>query len=119
MAMKIFKVLLCLVLAPMLSINTARADFYCETTVIRALVYADGTVNVLTTARGDYTFVCNVSTPWKGVDVTTCAAWLSVLQSVKRRNGLAILYYTGAGTCATLPTYALSPAPAYIGDATP
>jgi hypothetical protein len=51
--------------------------------------------------------------------VTTYAAWVSLLQSIKRRNGVAIIYYDGTGTCAALPTYDLSPAPVYVGDTTP
>jgi hypothetical protein len=59
------------------------------------------------------------ATPRQGVDVTTYAAWVSLLQSIKRRNGVAIIYYDGTGTCAALPTYDLSPAPVYVGDTTP
>jgi hypothetical protein len=117
--MKLFKSILLLALSSTLSVSPAHADFVCETPIIRLLVYADGGVNLLTTARGDYTVICNLSTPWKGVDVTSCAAWVSILQSIKRRNGIAVVYYGGTGSCATLPTYGAAPAPVYVGDATP
>jgi hypothetical protein len=35
---------------------------------------------------------------------------------MKKNNGTARFYFDGTGSCATLPTYWRSPAPAYIGD---
>ncbi|RYV04080.1 hypothetical protein SOPP22_01370 [Shewanella sp. OPT22] len=91
------------------------AAFNCEVEIKRVLVYATGEVNILHTGRNDYTFICNAKGTWKGIDTVTCALWVSMLQSTQNNNKKAIFYYSGSGTCASLPTYSTSPAPVYIG----
>jgi hypothetical protein len=117
--MKLIKTISATLMALCLPIQSAQAVFYCDTAITRVLVYADGTVNVLTAARADYTVICNLATPLNGVDITTCAAWTSLLQSIKRRNGVAFFYYQGTGTCATLATSSSAPTPYYIADSSP
>ena len=94
----------------------AFAVFQCNVTVQKVLIYEDGSVNVYHTGRGDYTYICSLSEERKGVSIQTCAMWASMLQNIKKNSGIAQLYYSGEGSCATLPTYASSPAPTYIGD---
>ncbi|MBQ4890693.1 hypothetical protein J8L86_12605 [Shewanella sp. MMG014] len=98
-----------------LSFSTSAA-FNCSVDVSRVLIYGNGSVNILHTGRGDYTYICNLNNDWKGVSVTTCAMWTGMLQSIKQNNGKAIFYYGGEGSCSTLPTYSGTPAPVYIGD---
>lgn len=91
------------------------ADFNCNASIQRILIYQDGKVNIFHSARNDYTNICNLKTEKNGVSIATCAMWTSMLQSIKKENGKAFFYYAGEGSCATLPTYSSSPAPIYIG----
>ncbi len=95
---------------------SAMAAYSCSVTVNRVLVYANGNLNILHSGRGDYTVVCNLKTPRDNVSITTCAMWASMLQNIKKNNGTAHFYYSGEGSCATLPTYNSAPTPVYIGD---
>jgi hypothetical protein len=97
----------------------ARAAFECNVTVKHVLVYADGSVNVLHSGRGDYTVICNMQTNNGNVSEGTCAMWTAMLQAIKKKNGTANFYYPGTGSCSTLPTYWNAPVPVYIGDVTP
>ncbi|HET7867823.1 MAG TPA: hypothetical protein VFL86_25750 [Burkholderiaceae bacterium] len=94
----------------------AHAVFECMVKINHVLIYRDGAVNVHHTGRGDYTVVCNLNTDRLGVSPVTCAMWAAMLQHIKKNNGTANFYFDGAGSCATLPTYAGAPAPVYIGD---
>lgn len=96
----------------------AAAVYSCSVNVINVLVYADGSLNVLHSGRGDYTVVCNLNTERQGVSPTTCAVWFGLLEAIKKKNGLADIYFNGDGSCSTLPTYGSAPAPVYIGDVT-
>jgi len=96
---------------------SAFADFSCSTKVTAVLVYADGSVNVFTAVRNDYTYVCNLETPRLGIEVTTCAMWTAALFDAKKSASNIGLYYSGTGSCATLATYSGSPAPYYLGPA--
>jgi hypothetical protein len=96
----------------------AAADYFCTVNVINVLVYSNGTLNILHSGRGDYTFVCNLNTERQGVSPTTCAVWFGLLEAIKKKNGLANIYFNGDGSCSTLPTYGNAPAPLYIGDVT-
>ncbi len=95
---------------------SAMAAYSCSTTVEKILIYDNGRVNILHSGRGDYTVICNLTTPRNNVSITTCAMWTSMLQNIKKNEGVAIFYYTGEGSCETLPTYGNSPTPRYIGD---
>ena len=93
----------------------SQAAFHCEVTVKRVLAYGNGAVNVIHTGRNDYTYICNLSTEYKGVSITTCAMWTSMLQNIQSKKNKAIFYYDGTGSCSELPTYGNTPAPVYIG----
>lgn len=95
---------------------SANADFHCAVDIKRVLIYNNGRINILHSGRNDYTSICSLSGDWKGVNVTTCAMWTSMLQNIKENKGKAIFYYAGEGSCAALPTYGSAPAPVYIGD---
>lgn len=51
----------------------------CHGTVSPLLVYKDGSVNIRTSYRGDYTYICNLKTERQGVSITTCATWVGVI----------------------------------------
>ena len=97
----------------------ARAAYECNVSVKYVLIYRDGLVNVLHTGRGDYTFVCSLKGTYGGVDPATCAMWTAMLQSIKKKNGIANFYFDGAGSCDAMGTYTSAPVPVYIGDVTP
>lgn len=59
---------LALLAAAMLPLH-AVAAYECNVSVNRILVYADGTVNVWHSGRGDYTVICNMSADYSGVSV--------------------------------------------------
>ena len=111
----------CLVaLAVALSLPAAaHAAYECSVSVKTVLIYRNGLVNVLHSGRGDYTFVCSLKGTYGGVDPATCAMWAAMLQSIKKKNGVANFYFDGAGSCDTMGTYSNAPAPVYIGDVTP
>lgn len=96
---------------------SALADYGCSTKVTAVLVYGDGSVNMYSVARNDYTYVCNLETPRLGIGITTCALWTAALMEAKKNASNIALYYAGNGSCATLPTYAGAPAPYYLGPA--
>lgn len=97
----------------------AYAAYSCNVKVINVLIYADGTVNVMHSGRGDYTYICNVSKDYAGISTSTCAMWTGMLLSLKKKDGVAEFYYEGNSTCNMLPTYSSAPTPFYIGDVTP
>lgn len=97
----------------------ALAEYSCNVTVKNVLVYSSGAVNILHTGRGDYTYVCNLDSTYNGVSPTTCAMWVALLEKIKSKGGTAAFWFTGTGSCETLPTYGNSPAPVYVGDVTP
>ncbi|NIA55767.1 hypothetical protein HAV22_19210 [Massilia sp. TW-1] len=116
--MKKFLSHLVLLVAGLFFSQQAAAVYECNVKVINVLVYADGSLNVLHSGRGDYTVVCNLNTERQGVSPTTCAVWFGLLEAIKKKNGVADIYFNGDGSCSTLPTYGSAPAPVYIGDVT-
>ena len=105
-----------LVLIGMMFSLPSYAAFQCTVNINHVLVYKDGTVNVHHSGRGDYTHICNLSTPREDVSITTCAMWTSMLQNIKKNMTKAQFYYSGEGSCEALPVYGNAPAPVYIGD---
>lgn len=97
----------------------ASAAYECNVKIVNVLVYADGLVNILHTGRNDYTVICSLNINWGSVSPTTCAMWTGMVQSIKKKNGLANIYFGGEGSCATMGTYGSAPIPTYIGDITP
>lgn len=97
----------------------ALADFQCDAQVDNVLIYSDGSVNVKQSVRNDYTMICNLKTERLGVSTETCSIWAAMLLNFKNTGSQAQFYYSGTGSCATLPTYTYSPAPLYIGGVDP
>ncbi|MDE1265403.1 hypothetical protein [Vibrio aestuarianus] len=61
-----------LLLALLLVSPSALADISCYGEVKNVLQYANGSVNVLTTYRNQYTYICNIKNDWKGVSPQAC-----------------------------------------------
>ena len=97
--------------------SPAFADFQCFGTIVDLLIYADGTVNIKTTYRNDYTNICNLQTTRQGVDPFTCALWVGAIESARKMNQSIHVYYQSNGefSCTTIPIHGSSPAPVYIG----
>lgn len=93
----------------------ATSAFFCEVEVQKVLIYSNGYVNIFHSGRNDFTYICNLNSPYKEVSVTTCAMWTAFLQNVQQNQNKAVFYYKGSGSCESLATYGNSPAPVYIG----
>lgn len=88
----------------------------CSGTVGTVLLYYDGSVNVLTSWRGDYTYVCNIHGGWAGISQEVCLGWYGALVKAQADSLNVIVYYNaGSYTCGNLPTYAAAPPPYYLG----
>lgn len=99
--------------------SPVNADVYCggDAPPVKVLTYGDGRVLILTGWRGDFFQVCNLNESWKGVQPTTCFAWMSKLASAINANKRVGIWYgglEGSSACKTLPTYGSAPAPVYI-----
>lgn len=106
-----------LLLALMIASSTTYADIQCSGAVNSLLVYANGTVNISTSYRNDYTHICNLQSARQNVDTLTCALWVGAIESARKLNQNIKIYYTNNNdfSCDTIPTYAAAPAPVYIG----
>jgi hypothetical protein len=99
----------------MLLCAAARADISCTGTINGVLLYADGSVMIQGSWRGDLTMICNTQNNFGGIDTSICLAWYGA--AVKSSQGHVIVgtYYSGdTYTCANLPTYHNSPPPVYL-----
>lgn len=96
----------------------AEADVYCGGSAppLKVLTYGDGAVLVLTDWRADFFQICNLNQSWKGVQPSTCFAWMSILASAINANKHVGIWYAGLNgrACETLPTYSAAPAPVYV-----
>lgn len=97
-----------------ISLAAGAAPQWCQGTVSRLTILADGTIFVNSSYRGDYTRICNINTDVGGVTATNCAAWFAILKSAVQRQSQIITYYPEAVSCSSLSTSSLSPLPAYI-----
>ncbi|MDC5822107.1 hypothetical protein [Vibrio europaeus] len=105
-----------LLLALLLVSPAAMADIQCSGEVKNVLQYHNGSVNVFTTYRNDYTVMCNVKDHWKGVSPESCKGMLSVLLTAQSTGKKIATYYSGDQyTCQTLPYYGSAPGPVYVG----
>jgi hypothetical protein len=87
----------------------------CQGTVLDALLYADGSVNIRGSWRSDFTFVCNTNGTFGGVATEVCLSWYATAVKAISLGKTLQVYYNTTYTCATLPTYGSSPVPVYIG----
>jgi len=94
----------------------AQADLDCSSATTSAIAEADGQVLVLPAFRGNWTEICNLNQTWHNITPATCFAWFSTVNGSIMYNKQVAYYYTGSVsfTCSTIPTYADSPAPAYV-----
>jgi hypothetical protein len=87
----------------------------CNGTVTRSLLYGDGTVNVLTSYRNDYTVICNTNGTFGGIPGEVCLSWYATTLNAIAHGKQINIYYAATLTCATLPTYWSAPVPTYVG----
>lgn len=93
----------------------ARADIYCSGTISEVLMYASGSVLILSSWRGDWTEICNTQGSFGGIDGASCLAWYGAAVKAAASQMQAGVYYSGnAYTCANLPTYDSSLVPVYF-----
>jgi hypothetical protein len=88
----------------------------CTGTVNGALLYADGSVNILGSWRNDYTVICNTNGTFGNVAPEICLAWYATALKAVGTTRQVNIYYAATHTCATLPTYWSAPAPTYFGS---
>ncbi|MDE1243543.1 hypothetical protein [Vibrio aestuarianus] len=107
-----------LLLVLLLASPSSMADIQCSGEVKNVLQYANGSINVFTSYRGDYTVMCSVKDHWKGVSPESCKGMLSVLLTAQSTGKRIATYYSGNQyTCQTLPHYGSAPGPVYVGIA--
>ena len=101
----------------LLASGVSRAtDLYCSGTVQYVLMYNDGTVAVLGSWRGDYTYLCSSSGSWGAIPQDVCLAWYATaVKAADDGKHVAIYYSPSTYTCSTLPTYSSAPVPFYFG----
>lgn len=105
-----------LLLALLLVSPSALANIGCVGTVTKVLQYANGSVNVHTSYRNDYTVMCNIKDHWKGVSPESCKSMVSILLTAQSTGKRIVTYYSGDQyTCQTLPYYGSAPGPVYVG----
>lgn len=83
------------------------------------LPYNDGSVNVRTTGRDDWTIICSLSNTYTNtltVGPNVCATWTALLLRAKKNNQQVEFWYSGSGSCAGIATYGSAPVPVYIGE---
>ncbi len=104
-----------LLLAPVVS----NAVTHCTGRVEDALLYADGTVNILGAWRGDFTVICNTHGTFGGISAEVCLSWYATAVKAVTDGAMLRIYYAENFTCATLPTYGAAPVPIYVGLSRP
>lgn len=104
--------ILCLVLAA--AAAPARADSSCTGSVLEHLVYNDGTLMIRSNWRNDWTSLCSMQAPWKGVSTEACFAWFGLVTTARTHAKPVVIYYAGSFTCPSLGTYGNAPAPLYV-----
>ena len=94
----------------------AHAAAPCVGTVTNIYTHATGSVVVRSSWRNDWTQVCNVNEEWKGVPSQSCWAWFALLSAAVTDSKSVSINYPNLqpAECATMPTYASSPAPDFV-----
>ena len=77
-------------------------------------VYNEGTLMIRTTWRNDWTYLCNLQTPWKGVSTEACFSWFGLLTAARTHSKPIGIYYVGDTPCSALAVYGGAPAPVYL-----
>ena len=93
--------------------NAHAAPQTCTGKILRYLTYYEGSVVIYPDWRNDWLFICNLNTPWKGVSVASCAAWLSTVKAAVSlpTHPSTTTTYADAPGCSSVPTYNSAPAP--------
>lgn len=112
--MKIHRGILCGAALALASVPSHAATD-CNGTVTRVLLYGDGTVNLLSSWRNDYTFLCNTNGTFGGIPAEVCLSWYATAMNAAAHGKQVNVYYAATYTCATLPIYSSSAVPTYVG----
>jgi hypothetical protein len=94
--------------------NAQAVDQYCSGLVSDHLVYSNGTLMIRAPWLNEWTYLCNLQSPWKGVSTEACFTWFSLVTAARANNKPVGAYYQTQLTCATLGTYENAPAPMYL-----
>ncbi len=116
------KILAAVLIGLMCTTTSYAASFGCYGKVTSLLTYANGGVNIRSSWRSNYTFICNLNAEWKGISPTTCAMWVGLVSSAMTDNANVQTYYTSPDdefTCATMDIYGAAPPPVYVGKSAP
>jgi hypothetical protein len=92
------------------------AELWCQGTTNQIWTTAVGDVMLVPSFRGDHIKICNFDTAVNGISTKSCEQMLHTLRYATA-TGLQVLVKlqdTGTATCATLPTYHLTPAVYYV-----
>lgn len=93
----------------------AQTSLYCVGKVSNMLIFADGSLMVLPSFRGDWVQVCSVTSTWKSIPTEICDGWLTTLTSALLADRfVTINYYSSTTACSQLPTYTNAPSPGYV-----
>ena len=94
----------------------ALAATNCLGTVTDVYTHAAGSVVIRSSWRNDWTQVCDVNAEWKGVPSQSCWSWFALLSAAVTDSKSVAIYYPNLqpAECATMPTYASSPAPGLV-----
>jgi len=114
--MRMIRTVLCAALCGGMLLSTAaQADISCSGTLSGVLLYADGSVMIQGSWRGDWTMICNTQNNFGGIDTSTCLAWYGAAVKSSQGHITVGTYYSGdTYTCTNLPTYHNSPPPVYL-----
>ena len=96
--------------------TTTQAAIQCDGLVNYALLYSDGTVNLHSAWRGEFTLLCNTNGTWGGIPAEVCLSWYAVAAKAAADGKVLTVYYnTDSYSCANLPVYGSSLVPVYVG----
>jgi hypothetical protein len=94
--------------------SAARADVYCTGNILDHLVFNEGTLMIRGSWRNDWTYLCSMQTPWKGVATEACFTWFGLLTAARTHNKSIGIYYSGDTPCSALANHGGAPAPLYV-----
>jgi hypothetical protein len=95
-------------------LSTAYAEYYCSGALSHVSIAQNGRVSVTSTEifpDGQGRDVCNLYTPFKGVETATCRGWLAMLMAAQLSKKSVTLCYTDTYSCSTQPTWDSASAP--------
>ena len=98
----------------LVSTSSLSAGQWCHGKVERVYVDKSGSVYIFGNWRQDYTQICNVNSPWKGVSLELCKTWFSLAVTAKVSAGNVIVQYGDVAACNSIPHYSNAPSPNYV-----